>query len=388
MKIKNKLKFNYQEIIFLLYILYFTVMYDIPQLYSLLNNFSIIFNLGVSCMFFILNIKNISVKRRFLVALIILNLVIGTLINNTGFGSIITMINLYLLFLYGDNNKIREKCIIISCFIVSIGEIFLMFANKTYYNPNTIGYLYFIKTVFISILIITKTQNKKSKYIKILHLVILAINVINIYNSGARASLLGTITFLVLMLLPFLMKSKKLFKIMTFIIIIGAVIFPYIYVSMWRNGIEVNLEYSNKQFYSGRQVVWNNMLYEFEGNELYGIGSRYSLNPSLHLNAHNSLFAVFTIYGIINFVFFILLFIEYIWKMQKNSLNITNRIATAGIIGIIIVSYYETNLIEANSFMYFVSLSIIALKELKEDKRNEEFEKIEEINNSIYTNVQ
>lgn len=379
MKNIKKAKLNYQEIIYLLYIIYFTIMYAIPQISNLLGKYSAIVNLIVTVFLFLLNIKEISAKKVFLVVLAIFNLLIGMLINDTGLGSLVTIINLYLLFLYSDKSKIRKDCIKISCFIVVVGEIIFFFVNKSVYNPNTIGYLYFVMSVFFYILI---SEKEKNKGIQLFKIVFTITNIVLIYKSESRASILGFLTFLIFAYMPFIIKNRKVYKVLTFIIVLGGIIFPYIYVSMWNNGIKVEMEYSDKNFYSGRQVKWSLMIEDFKGKELYGLGSNYRFPGSTNLNVHNSLFAIYMIYGIINFVIFLPMLISFIWKMRRNDSNEINRIATAGIIGMIVVSYYESNLIWGNMFMYVVALSIIAMTKFEGDEKNNVQ------NNGIHTDLQ
>ena len=214
-------------------------------------------------------------------------------------------------------------------------------------------------TVFIFVLY--ENIEKKNLIIKVLMLLIALVNVVRIYFSESRASLMGLIVFLIIMIFPFIIKNKKIFKSMTLIIILGAVLFPYIYVGMWKNNVEIDLGSGNKKFYSGRQEIWSKMMDEFEGKELYGIGSNFrtkSTNSSL--NVHNSLFAIYMIYGALNFVIFLPLFIRFIWRMQEKSNSKSNRIAIAGIIGMLVISYYETNLIWSDVYMFFMILSCIA----------------------------
>lgn len=378
MKKAKNIKFNYQEIIYILYVIYFTIMYAIPKISHFLGEYSMIVNFVVTLSFLLFNINEISAKQAGLVILAILNLLIGTLINNTGFGSIITIINIYLLFLYSDKSKIRKTCINISCCIIVIGEIIFFFVNKSIYNPNTVGYLYFVMNVFLYILL---SEIKQGKVLKIFKILLTIINLILIYNTESRASLLGFLTFLIFVCIPIFIKNRKIYKLLTFIIILGTVIFPYIYVGMWKSGVKINMEYSNKNFYSGRQVKWNFMIEDFKEKKLYGLGSNYRFPGVSNLNVHNSLFAVYMLYGIINFSIFLPMFINFIWKAQKNASNKTNRIAIAGIIGMIIVSYYETNLIWESTFMYVVTLSIITMTKFEGDEKNAQ-------NNNIHTNIQ
>ena len=57
MKNIKKAKLNYQEIIYLLYIIYFTIMYAIPQISNLLGKYSAIVNLIVTVFLFFVKYK-------------------------------------------------------------------------------------------------------------------------------------------------------------------------------------------------------------------------------------------------------------------------------------------------------------------------------------------
>lgn len=355
----EKNKYNIQEILLLLYVIYGTMICVIPSIGNIIGNYSIIINFAVGIILFVLNIKKCDSKFIFVIGIMIINSIAGALINDTGFGSLTTIINLYVAFLYADKVNIRKRFIIVCSSIIIIGNIIFLLANKSSYNTNSIGYLGFVMTVFIFVLY--ENIEKKNLIIKVLMLLIALVNVVRIYFSESRASLMGLIVFLIIMIFPFIIKNKKIFKSMTLIIILGAVLFPYIYVGMWKNNVEIDLGSGNKKFYSGRQEIWSKMMDEFEGKELYGIGSNFrtkSTNSSL--NVHNSLFAIYMIYGALNFVIFLPLFIRFIWRMQEKSNSKSNRIAIAGIIGMLVISYYETNLIWSDVYMFFMILSCIA----------------------------
>lgn len=370
---KNK-KYNMQELILLIYIIYDMIMLTIPVIGNIFEQYIMFINLGVGSFLFIINIKKYNLKSLLLIGLLIVNSIAGALINDTGFGSLITIINLYIMLLYSKEVDIRKNFINTSAKIVLIGNLIFLIMNKTRFNTNTIGYLCFVMTVFIFILY--QSTAKKTFVFKLVMLGIFIANMFFLYLSDSRATLLGTIAFLMIMIFPVLVNNKKIFKTMTILIILGTILFPYIYVGMWKNNVEIDTGQGNKKFYSGRQIIWYRMMEEFEGKELYGIGSNfrvYSKDPNL--NAHNSLFAIYMIYGLINFVIFLPLFIKFIWGMQANSIGKINRIAIAGIIGMIIVSYYETNLIWSDLNMFFVIFSCIAynkdtIKKLPDKEKN------------------
>lgn len=362
-------KYNIQEIVLLLFGVYVVLCSTIPQINILIGNeYILIVNTLVSSCIFILNLKEYNSKKILLLGILVINLMIGMFKNKTGFGSILTICNLYMLFIYGKYIKIRKNFVIIISKLIAISEILLLVANKSMYNPNTIGYLYYVLLIYFFIAFSGKKDNLCNKAIK---LIIIVFNIIAIYNSDSRASLLGASVFIIINIMHKVIVEKTLiYKVVTLILIVGTILFPYIYVDMWKNGVDVDMEYSDKKFYSGRQVIWNQMIEGFRNNKLYGIGSNFKVDGLEVLNVHNSLFAIYMIYGIINFIPFFILFLSFIWKMQKNCNNKINQIAIAGIIGMITISYYETNLIWANMFGYFMILTCIANHDFVNEKNN------------------
>lgn len=355
----NEKKYNIQELLLLMYVLYGTIICTIPSISNIIGSYSVLVNFAVGAVLFAINVKKYDSKLLFLIGIMMVNSIVGALMNNTGFGSLTTIINLYIMFLYADKVNIKKNFILISAIIIFIGNILFLFVNESSYNTNSIGYLGFIMTVFAFILY--ENIERKTVAIKIMIFLVVIVNIIRLYFSESRASLMGLITFFVIMIFPFIITNKKIFKSISLVIILGAILFPYIYVGMWQNNVQIDLGTGNKKFYSGRQIIWSRMMDEFKGKELYGIGSNFrTKSTNTSLNVHNSLFAIYMIYGTLNFIVFLPLFIRFIWKMQEKAKIKTNRIAIAGIIGMLVISYYETNLIWSDVYMFFVVLCCIA----------------------------
>lgn len=352
-------KYSLSELIFLFYVIYGVLTCTVPVISKFLSRYIMIVNFLVGAYFFGTNIKKYNTKKVLSVTIAILNLIIGAFINNTGYGSLLTITTMYLLFMYVEKINIRSHCMTSAVMIVMIGEVLFLIADKTNYNTNTIGYISFAMIIFITLLYMSIKH--KNILIHLCFITFLIINIVYIYHSDSRASLLGLITFGVLLIFSKMLKNKKIFKIMILLIVIGTITFPYTYVNLYKKGVSIDLDYGNKRFYSGRQVIWGNMIRDFKGKELYGLGSNYrAISKENSLNVHNSVFAIYMIYGILNFCIFLPMFINFIWNMHKNIESKTSRVAISGIIAMLIISYFETNLIWGNTYMIFVLLSCMA----------------------------
>ncbi len=371
----KKSKIQISEYILLFICFYYAIMYIHPYIYSIIGGYSLIIISIMIILIFILNINKLSDRAIAGIAIIFINLIVGSLINNTGFGSLLTMIDLYILIIFYNKIYVRKEIlnIIISTFFV-VQFIYLLMP-KEYYNPNTLGYRYFIMSVFTVIFFNNIKSNKKS--LKLFYLLILIMNFILMYQTESRGSLLGFFVFILFLFILKFVKYKSVINIIVYAIVIGSIIFPLIYVYMWNNNIKVQIDYSDKNFYSGRQVIWSKILREFKEKPMYGVGSNFKFEDQDKLNVHNSLFAILTIYGGINFLFFIFMFLHFLKSINAKRTTQNSDIAFAGIIGMIVVGYFETNLIWLNVFGYFVCLAVIA------EFKNDNEENINEIKKSF-----
>lgn len=348
-------KITLNELVCVILSVVYTLMYIHPSLNKILSPYSLSILIVFNVALFLLNFKQIYINKKilFISFLEIILLLIGTLVNNTGFGSIIVIMNLLFTFNYCRYVKLDKKIVKIICVLFLLGQLGFLVLPTNIYNTNLIGYYNFLMMIFAILLF---NDNKKRKLITIIWIII---SMLQIYFSDSRSALMGGIVVLIMIyIIPTKLLKTKFYNVLIIGLIVGSLVFVYIYVYMWENNIEVNLSFSQKSFYSGRQRIWSELIKNFKGNEVFGVGSNYYSNEQgNNLNIHNSWFNILIIYGIPNFVLIVYIFYQVLKKANiTKSKNV--KILLSGIIGILIISYFENNLL-SNTTSFYISMMMI-----------------------------
>ena len=346
-------------------VIFFVTMYLSYSLYSKLNKYSLYVVLLFTTLLTILNFSKIfKLKRKSLiiVLLIIANVFFEVIVNSTGIGSIAIILILLFTILSGDIVNIDKNVIDISCFVILIGDIIFLISDKIYYNTNICGYLAFSMFPFAyNFLLGDKKASKKRKLIGIFFIIPLTIMTLDvIIKSESRAAIMGfSVFFIISIIKNKIFMSKRVYNTFIALILICAIGFVFLYVNLWNNNVDFAIPFTEKSLYSGREWIWSELLEKFEDNYLYGLGSNYNIHSFSELNVHNSLLHILVIYGGINFILFSILFYNILRKTNSYiDNNRYNKIFMATIIGMLIVSFFETNLEWTDVNIYFI-LSIL-----------------------------
>ncbi|GAA0469146.1 O-antigen ligase family protein [Alkalibacillus silvisoli] len=179
-------------------------------------------------------------------------------------------------------------------------------------NANTFGV--FI-SMTIGIFIIFKKYHKAAN--KLLFRVFLTLGLLLVYASSSRAAWLMILIFLVVYILwPMLIKNKIIyqlsfiiFSIILFVVTVG---YPKLIFTPFGYKLqELSRLYTGKNFFSGREILWFDILEKIEREPLVGYGAS-ALPSSLletNLSAHNYYLQMTLQVGIIgSTIFFLLLF--------------------------------------------------------------------------------
>lgn len=243
--------------------------------------------------------------RLFLPALIVFPVVV--LFNKGGIGSIVTIFSGYLMFFAFPNSGITKNgkkkmlCLAILFLLFSFFKSFLYRSDWQYHrfndiNPNTMG-MY----VMFSIAIVIAFLDFKIQKNRIILFVIFLLSLVSLINYESRGCLFSTILLVCLLISYKKVNRRLLFGIIIMILIIGT-IFPIIYVNLYRSG--KTLTFLNKSLYTGREIIWDGMFFDFEKNAnswIIGLGSHIGGGD---LNIHNNYFAVIVNFGLIGYVLY------------------------------------------------------------------------------------
>ena len=251
-------------------------------------------------------------------------------ITNGGVGSVLIPLYSVLIiitFMKWKPNNLEIKTMLI---LFTIINLFWVFNSKDYYlkalynkdkfiNSNIIGMLLMYTFIYISIFL----RKIKFKGNNILICIFFLISAWAILNCQSRGSFVTLVLFFILdNFIPkgFWKKKKRLLKMVILIIVMG-VVFPYIYTTLYKTGINVSIPFTNKSLFTGREGIWNNFFINIKRSPVYlffGLGSKVALWEGHNLNLHNNYLAIITNFGIIGFVLYYGFFIIQINKINTN----------------------------------------------------------------------
>lgn len=280
-------------------------------------------------------IANCDKKSLIIFCLLMLYVTITFFLNDSGIGSIITLLSALLLTILISNIKISlsENKIIFTIFTIFFFYLLIISPNhyQKYlqnigytFNSNTIGMLILLTSIYCSIyakLIFKKSSN-------IYSWIFLLLGIKGIINCNSRGSLVGIFLFVIidkLVAKKLWMKNKFLIKLLNSLLISAGFLFPCLYIWMYKNNIYISFENIDKQFFTGREVIWINFFNEIGldlKKWLIGIGSKANFYEGHALNMHNIFLAILVNFGIIGSLFFWWFFTSQI-KTVLNKKTIT-----------------------------------------------------------------
>ena len=100
------------------------------------------------------------------------------------------------------------------------------------------------------------------------------------------------------------MSLKFVYWTMVSILTVGSLAWTQLYVYMYKTNIILDLKFSAKRFFTGREQIWIEMWNALDAHWLTGVGSGYQMASFMDggFNVHNSMFNFLVVYGIIVFL--------------------------------------------------------------------------------------
>ncbi|HDR4707879.1 TPA: O-antigen ligase family protein [Bacillus paranthracis] len=283
-------------------------------------------------------------------------MLLNAIISNSNLGSSIVLFNVVIMIVIFRFFSFKEKSIKVISMVMLVYFIFYCFLQMEPFNTNTKGYIILLTYIYSTFYLSTL----KFKRIMIALISCFAFYAIQLTDS--RGALLGLILFI---LLAFLIPSKvwgnkKGVGLINVVLTIGSLIFVYTYIHLWENRFSISLDFTDKPLFTGREAIWTELFYSFKEHPMVGLGSNYDILSYGNLNVHNSMFNILVIYG----TPVLLLVLVLIWKSLMNlSDGIINvnfvRIAVSGFYSVLLVGFFETNLLWASNI--FPALFLIAI---------------------------
>lgn len=364
---KRFLKINLSNFILILIILANLLAFTNIKIYNIYNSISLYINTISYIIIFILQ-KKFDKNEIDIIIYLLLFVTYGMftlIINKGGFGSVAIIISSILSYLIIQRCKISTLFIKINILALLLVNIFLVIKSKNYYekflynqteylNSNTVGIVIMFTALYISSFI----KIIQYKYNTLFILLIYIISIWGMINCKSRGALL---TFFAFLLMKYIIPrkvyiNKRLIIFLSILIILFGVIFTYIYVYMYLNNFNIKIPFTNKSFYTGRELIWlryYNEVLDNPINILFGLGSKADLYSGKDLNLHNVYLTVLTDFGIIGFLLYFSFWIAQIIKIYKKrrlSYEIINFVIL--FLSVLIYGYVEVSMLWHNMFIF------------------------------------
>lgn len=321
------IRFLYQKI----FVIYMAVLI-IGNTFQLEPPYYIILIVSILTVFF--SSKNISqtyVRQYLFIISFAFYGIIVALITEGGFGGALTIVTGLMVLYASQQIKFDKYDIAILAIVMLISIAYWVYKSPTYYseffynqwkgdntytNSNGVGhYLAYEGSFLFMILSIgTKRWMKWAKW----GLVIICLW--GCYNVKARMALVTLFLFIFVNLIA---KNKKYRKgiVKSFLIfsIILEVIFPFIYLLLYKSGIGNTIKFfglAEKGLYSGREQIWKSAFDTMNTlpSIMFGIGSKHDFWKEGLLNMHNNAMNLLVVVGVLGLIVYFVYLVIYINK--------------------------------------------------------------------------
>lgn len=361
-----------------------TAIFKVYQSTALYVN--ILFSI-LGLLFFHVELSKSSVLYLSLVAACVL---LSLFITDGGIGSVLTFLApLLLLLVYSQLffTKYARK-ILLNLGIIGLVILFLYSfkynANyKTYLkvkiNPNTLG----IFTMFFFMIVCVLGQFKrKLSYLGVL--ILLFFSIYSMYNYESRGTTVALCCFVLMSLVPKKMYNRRVFFILTALLIVVGTAFPFVYLALYKSGYTVKI--FGKPLFTGREKLWSNMFALMSDDFvkiLFGMGSNTVLWEH-ELNVHNNFFNIIVNFGVVGYLLYYTFILNQIWNASKYiSQPVIRKSLSMFLCSVIVLGFSETTSLWAVIFPFAYFGLILANSEASFIERKNE---IDNINVNILVN--
>ena len=283
------------------------------------------------------------------------------LYNHGGIGSVLTYFTSIMMLeslSYLNFTENNERVINIASFVTVLLCFFLSFKYKQNYyyylmtdiNPNTIGQFSIFAFCYWSCTSREELLNNR----KVMTFIMLVLTIYTQLNCESRGTLVAIGFYLVYSMIPSKILTRKFLMIMTVGIIAIGVLFPFIYLKLYREGTIIKI--LNKPLFTGREGLWMNALDIFGDNKLnwlFGIGSRVTLWDA-DTNVHNTYFGIivnFGIVGLIAYLGYILKFLFTTYDKVEENMKVKRWIGVY-LSTVLVLGFTETSIFWAVIFIF------------------------------------
>src|SRR5699024_10660183 len=242
-------------------------------------------------------------------------------------------------------------------------------------NPNTLGIVVY-NIFFFQLLMLFAIKNK---IIKLIVLLLLLIDLILLYVSTSRSVWIAIIVaFVIYISYNVFSKYKISYRLGFIITLLSVITFSYFYPMLYTLDLvsKINslvIEYTGKNLFSGRQIIWSDLIQLIEKKPLLGYGlsaTAYNLAQTNH-DAHNVILSILFQSGIIGLLLYSLM-LYFLWDalyIEKNTSFNKNllKLFPSFFIGLLVYQSFEMSFIKGGYSIsmfewLFVAIGISLIK--------------------------
>ena len=290
-----------------------------------------------------IRLKKNNFKSLIIIILILVSLLISCILNpekftfDVHFSAIMNYLGLifsifYVFFIDLDDTTIKEICGI----NVFIGILFCLlsfssyaytheklttFLNLGYSNPNSTA-IYIFLTISI---ILSFFEYIKSKKVKFFLLILIVYLIYLIFLTESRTCMVVAIALVIYSFWPFNTNIERTWVIISLII---PIFFLFLYSYLYENNYFIDLVIMGKEFYSGREGYFVEVLNDLKNYLFFGNFGMYHLT-----NTHNGPLSVLASLGISGLIFLY----SYLYNSIKILLNSKSKTSKMAIVSILVL---------------------------------------------------
>ncbi len=306
--------------------------------------------------------EGIRKKERELIAALatpVLALVFA-LVSRSGMGAVLIPSDLALICYVAGHLKLTKKDATVIAF-AGAAPVILWYSHVRWsYNFNMAGFV-FMLTAFFAMILTEEMEMEHGKGIRGM-IYITSFLISTLYHS--RTAMYGLIVFGILYELGNIMLIKKrVYQAVFLLASAGAAAFTLVYINM--SQAVKNLSVLNKEIFSGREDIWQELWEALSGMPLTGIGSRYVLKSFEIFEVHNGMFDILAVHGAL---IFLLILIQLWWLFMKRypgsskteSTPKAGLIALCAALAMMFTSYFENFFIVPPYSILFMAFMVMA----------------------------
>ncbi|PER82241.1 O-antigen ligase family protein [Bacillus cereus] len=336
-----------------------------------------IFGMGL---FFLLSLLTINFKvdsRKGYIYIIFILFIFSSLLSlldhpsSKGVYIFIELLLINILFIFLTIYNLAENIIkhisilgmlyVLICYILDVSTNGRM-SNILYINPNTLGAI----VLYLYIFFMFRMNYYKQRRIRSLYFFCVSfLSIFLIFYSQARSIWISlTVFFVTYYMWDFLYKRKIFSRMYICIILAFCMLFSFFYPRLpeydfaldWNREL---LELTGKSLFSGRQLVWKDLLNSAMENPLLGYSFDMRFNGGM--SAHNMYLEIILQSGILGLGFLLILFYSIWLYLCRYGHYVNARISGAALTAIIIHQLFEVTLIQNNLAIGIMQWIIISL---------------------------